>query len=56
MYVCHQSALCDSLTTSFQSLWSGVPALISDGLDIMESGEVDGPTIDAPPQSQMFYN
>lgn len=56
-YACRQSALRDSLTASFQSLWSGVPALITDGLDIMESGEADGPTIDAPPlQSQMFYN
>ncbi|KAG2746814.1 hypothetical protein P692DRAFT_20738788, partial [Suillus brevipes Sb2] len=50
-YACRQSALRDSLTASFQSLWSGVPALIADGLDIMESGEADGPTIDAPPSS-----
>ncbi|KAG1729978.1 uncharacterized protein EDB91DRAFT_1239163 [Suillus paluster] len=39
-YACHQSAL----------LWSDVPTLVSGGVLILESGEIDAPTIDTPPQ------
>jgi hypothetical protein len=43
-YACRQSALRGSLIASFQNLWSGVPALVFDG--VMESREADAPTID----------
>lgn len=43
-YACRQSELRGSLIASFQNLWSGVPALVFDG--VMESREADAPTID----------
>jgi hypothetical protein len=42
VYVCHQYALHGLLIASFQNLWSGVSALVSDGVDMM----ADAPTID----------
>ncbi|KAG2125464.1 hypothetical protein DEU56DRAFT_873093 [Suillus clintonianus] len=49
-YACRQSALRVLLIAKFQRLWSDVPTLVSGGVLIPESGEVDTPTIDAPLQ------
>ncbi|KAG1834248.1 hypothetical protein EV424DRAFT_1468755 [Suillus variegatus] len=49
-YACRQSALRESLIAEFQWLWCDVPALVSGSVIIPESGEIDAPTIDAPPQ------
>ncbi|KAG1735743.1 uncharacterized protein EDB91DRAFT_1238195 [Suillus paluster] len=49
-YACRQSALHVLLIAKFQRLWSDVPTLVSGGVLILESGEIDAPTIDAPPQ------
>ncbi|KAG1721611.1 hypothetical protein EDB19DRAFT_1646367 [Suillus lakei] len=49
-YACRQSTLHESLVAEFQWLWCDVPALVSGSVIIPESGEIDTPTIDAPPQ------
>ncbi|KAG2097747.1 uncharacterized protein F5147DRAFT_656285 [Suillus discolor] len=45
-----QLSTCTRGAVSFQRLWSDVPTLVSGGVLILESGEIDAPTIDTPPQ------